>query len=85
MAKAAEKHHQTEFSVHPSVGIGQNPLPKRSVPVAVIYDLNPKPEPEPVVKKVTAWPKVSSKSMFFSRKPRSIEDDPFLRRLARLK
>jgi len=78
-------HHITDFSALAAVPASCDPLPRASLPIAEIYPM------ERLTKLIDAIPEpvsdvsVSRASMFFKIPGRGMENDPFLRRLSRLR
>lgn len=85
MRTPADRHIVTEAMTLPYPKIGQARRARREVPVAVIYELKSRARPDCKQADAPDQPEASRGPMFFWGKSRSIKDDPFLKRLSRLK
>ncbi len=84
--KSDKQHHHLSLVVNtPTTGGGAIEPTTRSVPIEQVYIVKPKGRVVGLSKHIQEQPKTSRRSMFFRDRKKGIEDDPFLRRLSKLK
>ncbi|MEE9426908.1 MAG: hypothetical protein V3V25_02055 [Paracoccaceae bacterium] len=84
--KSESQHHHLSLVVSTPVTVGAAIEPaSRSVPIEQVYAVKPKGRVVGLSEHIQEKPKASRRSMFFHGRKPSIEDDPFLKRLSKLK